>query len=96
MDRVTSPNKLVTENCHPQGLMGKKRGMATVINSPDRVPPLKGNINSKSGALLLMNRTKKDGPVQVQGQEYDPLKKLMEGRYLKSAYCIRNRLQKKE
>ena len=39
MDRVTSPNKLVTENCHPQRLMRKKRGMATVINSPDRVPP---------------------------------------------------------
>ena len=44
----------------------------------------------------MMNRTKKDGPVQVQGQEYDPLKKLMEGRYLRSAYFIRNRLQKKE
>ena len=76
--------------------MRKKKGMATVINSPDKVPPLRGNINSKGGALLLMNRTKKDGPVQVQGQEYDPLKKLMEGRYLRSAYFIRNRLQKKE
>ena len=92
MDRVTSLNKLVTENCHPQRLMRKKRGMATVINSPDRVLLLRGDINSIGDTLLLMNRPKKDRPLQVQGQEHDTLKKLIEGRYLRFAYSIRNRL----